>query len=279
MWVDAMVTNFIKGDAQRTYLKFTTTTVDGWRAIQGGDFRSINETIGSPAVTAVFGAVLWTAFQWVPPILAYRTTMGQRWSLSRRTRIWRRYAALDAIARAVIACADVRVASLAKLPGAVRHLAEQLSRVEDTILTLYRYSDQLPARSHRRNELKKHAHLVVSQLRSAEARIDSEGDAALTPLASLLMKIAGRFIEGRIGALLDEADFEAELTPVRDWEPLRLASAAVLIAGCAVGVSLLSVPEGVATYLIGGCGVAIIALLYGRRVHNLLGLLDTIRGV
>ncbi|MEU2272013.1 hypothetical protein ABZ568_37400 [Streptomyces olindensis] len=151
--------------------------------------------------------------------------------------------------------------------------------MEGTILTLYRYSDQVPARSHRRHELKAHARLVVSQLRNAESRIDSEGDAALTPLATLLMKIGSRFIEGRIGALLDEEDFEAELTPVRDWEPLRLAAAAVLIAGCAVGVSLLSLPEGVATYVIGGCGVAIIALLYGRRVHNLLGLLDTIRGV
>ncbi|MET8768298.1 hypothetical protein [Streptomyces sp. NPDC004658] len=126
--------------------------------------------------------------------------------------------------------------------------------------------------------MKKHAQLVVSQLRKAESRVDVEGDAALTPLASLLMKIGTRSMEGKIGALLDKEDFEADLNPVRDWEPLRLALAAVLIAGCAVGVSLLSLPEDVTPYVIGGCGVAILALLYGRRAHNLLGLIDAIRG-
>jgi hypothetical protein len=161
----------------------------------------------------------------------------------------------------------------------MRELATRMRRVEDDILSLYRYSDQLPARSHRRRALKRHAQLVVSQLRQAETRIDREGDAALAPLASLLVKISDRSIEGRLGALLDQDDFDAELTPAHDWEPFRLALSAVLVAGCAIGVGLLSLPNGIDTYVIGGCGVAILALLYGRRVHSLLGLLNTIRGV
>ncbi|MEU0948268.1 hypothetical protein ABZ379_37065 [Streptomyces canus] len=278
VWTDGMVSNFIQGNAQRIYLQFSQPTVNGWHSIESGRFRSINETLTSPTLKAIFFAAIWTAFQWLPPVLAYHTALGHRWSLSRKTRIWKRYGVLDSIARGVTACGDVMGASPARRPGAQRHLAKQISLIEDSILKIHRNSGQLPFRSHRRRELRKHAQLVVSQLRNAESRIDADGDVALTPLASLLMKIGTRAMEGRIGALLDKEDFEPDLRPVRDWEPLRLAAAAVLIAGCAVGVSLLSVPDDVTPYVIGGCGVAILALLYGRRAHNFLGLLDAIRG-
>jgi hypothetical protein len=277
-WIDAMITNYIKGDAQRIYMGFTTTTVHGWGAVEGGNFRSLNETIASPALKAVTGAALWTSFQWLPLILAYRTALGKRWSLSKKTRIYRHYSALNVLALAVISCAEVSRAGIAKRPEAMRQLAKNMRQVEDEILSLYRSSDQLPTRSHRKNTLKKHAQLVASQLRNAESRIDVEGNSALAPLASLLMKIGNRSIEGRLGALLDHEDFDTALEPVHDWEPLRLGISAVLLACCSIGVGLLSLPDGIDTYVIGGCGVAILAILYGRRVHSLLGVLNTIRG-
>ncbi|MDG9713434.1 hypothetical protein [Streptomyces sp. DH10] len=258
---------------------FTPAAIQGWDTVQSGHFRSLTETITSPVVRAIAGAAAWTAIQWIPPVIAYRTAMGQRGSLSKKMRTFRRYSALDGLAHAVTACAKVKRASLARRPDAMRELSKQMSRVEDGILSLHRYSDQLPVRSHRKRAVKKHAQLVVSQLRKAETRVDKEGDIALTPLACLLMKISNRSIEGRMGALLDEEDFDTELIPVRDWEPLRLAVSAVLVAGCAIGVGLLSLPNGIDTYVIGGCGVAILAILYGRRVHGLLGVLNTIRGV
>jgi hypothetical protein len=278
VWIDGMVSNFIQGNAQRIYLKFSQPTVRGWHLIESGHFRSINETLTSPTLKAILGAAIWTAFQWLPPVLAFHTALGHSWSLSKKTRLWRRYSVLDSIARGVTACADVMSASPAKRPGALRQLAKQIALIEDGILRLHRNSGQIPFRSHRRRELRKHAQLVVSQLRNTESQIDADGDAALTPLASFLMKIGTRTMEGRIGALLDQKDFSPDLRPVRDWEPLRLAVAAILISGCAVGVSLLSVPEDVTPYVIGGCGVTILALLYGRRVHSFLGLLDAIRG-
>ncbi|HET6359184.1 hypothetical protein [Streptomyces sp.] len=277
-WIDAIIMNYIKGDAQRTYIGFTPSTIQGWNRVQSGDFRSLNEAITSPVLRTVLEAASWTAIQLIPPVLAYRTAMGQRWSLSKKTRLFRRYSGLDGLAHAVTACAKVRRATVARRPDAMRELAKKMRGVEEDILSLHRYSDQLPARSHRKRALKKHAQLVVSQLRNAETHIDEEGNIALAPLACLLMKISNRSIEGRLGALLDEADFDTGLTPVHDWEPLRLAVSAVLLAGCAVGVGLLSLPDGIDTYVIGGCGVAILTLVFGRRVHSLLGLLNTIRG-
>ncbi|WP_225640650.1 hypothetical protein [Streptomyces werraensis] len=278
MWLDAIVTNYVKGDAQRIYLGFAGPTVAGWHATWSGESRSLTEALTSPALRAILGASGWTAVQWFPFYLAYRTALGKSWSLSKKTRIWRRYALPDAVVRAVIACADVKKSSFFKRPQAIHHLADQLATVERAVLQAHRSSGQVPFGSHGRQNLKGHAQTVVSQLRRMESRVHSEGDVALAPLASCLIKIGSRSIEGRVGCLLDEQDFETGLTPVRDWEPLRLAAAAVLIAGCAVGVSLLSLPDGVTTYVIGGCGVAIVALIYGRRVHNVLGLLDTIRG-
>ncbi|MEU6548546.1 hypothetical protein [Streptomyces sp. NPDC046859] len=145
-------------------------------------------------------------------------------------------------------------------------------------MRLHRTSGRLPVRSHRRQRLKGHAGLVVAALRRAEARIDSDGDAALAPLASLLATIAERVANGRIGALLDEQHFPEDLTPARDLEPLRLAAAAVLVAACAVGVALLPLPDGADAYVIGGCGIVILAVLYGRRVHQFLDVLDVLRG-
>ncbi|WP_406727851.1 hypothetical protein WJ438_29100 [Streptomyces sp. GD-15H] len=277
-WVDAVIMSYVNGDAQRRYMNFITTTIHGWDTLKIGHFRSFTEAIFSPVYTEASGAAAWTAFQWLPPIIAYRTASGQRWSLSKKTRIIHRYSVLDGLIYAVVACAEVQRASVTKRPEAMRKLAKKMSRVENDILSLHRSSDQLPVLSHRKRALKKHARLVASQLRNAESRIDVEGDAALAPLAILLMKIGDRFTEGRLGALLDEEDFDTGLEPVHDWEPLRLAISATLVAGCAIGVGLLSLPDGIGTYVIGGCGVVILTILYGRRVYNLLGVLNTIRG-
>ncbi|MEU9413281.1 hypothetical protein AB0E08_47385 [Streptomyces sp. NPDC048281] len=82
-----------------------------------------------------------------------------------------------------------------------------------------RPSQRLPVGSHRRRQLKRHAGLVVAALRQAEGRIDVEGAAVIPELARLLMKIADRYVQGHLGALLDNEELTG-LEAVRDWEAL-----------------------------------------------------------
>ncbi|WP_306334619.1 hypothetical protein [Streptomyces sp. KL118A] len=177
---------------------------------------------------------------------------------------------------AVSRCTETYCGGTRRAPSA-RALAGAIRVTSRTVTRMHRTSQRLPAHSHRRRQLKRHAGLVVAALRQAEARIDIEGTAAVPELARLLMKIADRYIQGRLGALLDEEELK-ELTPVRDWEPLRIAALAVLIAASAVAVSQVGVPEGARVSVIGACGVLASLLLFGRRVHRGLDLLTQIRG-
>ncbi|MGW1796880.1 hypothetical protein ACWCQN_12925 [Streptomyces sp. NPDC001984] len=117
----------------------------------------------------------------------------------------------------------------------------------------------------------------MAALRQAETRIDVD-PAALSELAAMAMTLADRATSGNIGALLDDTQIPEGLTPARDWEFLRLAAAAVLIAAAAVGTSLLDLPDGASTYVVGGCGVVVLTLLYGRRVRQFLDLLGVLGG-
>lgn len=277
-WFDAVVTNAIEGDARWVYSDLSESAAERWREIWGEGFESVNQTLLSPLLRAALISVIWSAVQVVPIVVAYRTAAGQRWSVSKKMRIWRRFAILACIAQAVAACADVAKAGPVGNPDALRRLSVRMARLEAEVLSLHRSTGALPLKSHRRRRLKNHYRLVVAQMRRAEARVDVEGVAALAPLASLMMKLGERFLVGRTGALLDAEDFDTGVAPVRDWESLRLISAALLIASCAVGVGLLSLPDHVTVYVIGACGVVILSLLYGRRVYDFLGLLSLMRG-
>ncbi|WP_345656593.1 hypothetical protein [Streptomyces siamensis] len=156
-------------------------------------------------------------------------------------------------------------------------MSRSLRAAERQIYALHKSSGYLTLRSHRRKQLKHHAGLVVAALRQAEARLDSDGDAALTTLAAALLKVAERAAVGRIGALLDD-EVSPELTPARDWEPFRLAVAAVLIAACAVALAFLHVPDAAQAYAVGACGVLVLTLIYGRRVQQFLDLLGSLGG-
>ncbi len=277
-WCDALIHEIATGDMRDTYSNFTNEPRRDWESVRGSHF---NDAIGSlvpPTILAIAIALFFTIFLLAPPFFAFETIMGLRWSLSRTTRMRRRYDVANCAARAISACAKAHATNWRNRPRTLLHLAEALRPVEAAIMRLRRTSGHLPARSHRNHQLRLHAGLVVAALRSAEARIDSEADAALIELAHLLVKISERATDGRIGALLDPENIDENLTPARDWEPFRLATAAILVAASGVGVGLLNLPEGADTYVIGGCGVAILTLLYGRRAHQFIDILSKIRG-
>ncbi|MGW3105756.1 hypothetical protein [Streptomyces sp. NPDC001100] len=264
------------GDIPNTYMGFTDTSLRHWEDIQNAHFDSA--TLVAPVFSAVAFAAIYSAILLAPLFFAFRTVTGLRWSLSKTTRTRRRCETTYNAAQAISACIEVRQASWKNRPRKMIHLAECLKQVEVSVMSLRRTSGYTPQRSHRNHQLKRHAGLVVAALRAAESLIDSDGIAALTRIAYLLTKIGERATEGRIGALLDPEDIDSNLTPARDWESLRLAAAAALVAACGVGVGLLDIPDGASAYVIGGCGVAILVLLYGRRAHQFLDLLNTIRG-
>ncbi|MEV5449987.1 hypothetical protein [Streptomyces sp. NPDC052535] len=276
VWLDALIMALRQGDVVGQLKIYAAPPLHGWERLGSED--SIIEHALSPLVNATVASVLFLSFWLVPPVLLAGAAAGRPWSWSTSTRLMKRFGSVHATAISVAACVRVRKASWAERPKELRRLSRATSRVEDRIMWLHRHSGHLPPRSHRKHLLKQHTGLVVAAIRRAEARVDSEGDEALEPLAALLITVGERIAEGRIGALLDADQIDADLTPARDWEPLRLAVAAALVAGCAVGVGLLSLPDGVDVYVIGGCSIVILAMLYGRRVHQVLDVISVIRG-
>jgi hypothetical protein len=179
----------------------------------------------SAAAAVPFLVCALSAFTIGPLILALGTLLSRPWGVAAVARAYKRFHPIDVIAFGIQDCAEAYRAPWRHWPRQQRKLARSLKRTEDQVMRLHRSSGHLLARSHRRRALKGHAGLVVSALRHAEARLDTDGKEALPDLASMLMTIAHRIAEGRVGALLDDAQL-AGLKPARDWEPFRLAAAA-----------------------------------------------------
>ncbi|MDX3260845.1 hypothetical protein PV336_16635 [Streptomyces sp. MI02-2A] len=191
--------------------------------------------------------------------------------------IKRRYDLPVCVLHAVRACGDARKASVESRPLRLRFVASNVNEVSKAIRRAYRTRGTLAAFSHRRRLMKKHAGVVVAALRAAEARLDSDPNQALHDLGVLILKIAERYVDGRIGQLLDEDEL-ADLQPAPDREPLRLILSAVLFGAGATGIVLAPVPEAAQTYLVGACGLLVLSLIYGRGASKALGLLAALRG-
>ncbi|MEV6105732.1 hypothetical protein AB0M28_13595 [Streptomyces sp. NPDC051940] len=278
LWTVTLVDTFAQDSSMLTELDdaLIPPVADYWRLIESGDSSSselVQRTILGVAVIAV------VVFLFLGPLaIGLAVLNGWWWSPSRSSKIVRRCAPVNRVVRAVSQCADARRASWKNRPKELRALARRIELAEGAIMAFHRSSGHVPWRSHRRHVLVRHEGLVVAQLRHVESRIDSEGVQAIADVARLLMKIADRMAVGKAGALLDPEDIAPDLEPARDREPLRLAIAAVAIAAIAVGVSLLPLPDGAHVYVIGGCAVVGLVLVYGRRARNLLDLIATVRG-
>ncbi|WP_158745114.1 hypothetical protein [Streptomyces sp. NRRL S-1448] len=163
----------------------------------------------------------------------------------------------------------------------LRDLDRGLRDVEDAILRSHRYAGTIPRNSVRRAATRSHAALVAGALRAEVLKIDAEPDDALPRLGAILVTIAERSAEGRIGALLPEAAL-AEATPVSATRTALRESAhvaVVIIAAmtAAVGASSvlpsLGVNHDLRPWLIVGCSVLAAILVGGwHRVGRLLEL-------
>lgn len=160
----------------------------------------------------------------------------------------------------------------------LRNLAIALEIACTCILRIPGSSRSLPYRSHRKAGLRRHSKLVIAALQQAERKLDTDRDQALKEIADLMLTICERYVDGRIGALLDESQLSG-LEPVASREWLRLLMAVVLTVSCAWGIALLGLPSSAVPYVMGGVGLLCFTAVFGQRSGRSLDLLDSVRGV
>ncbi|MGW1047140.1 hypothetical protein [Streptomyces sp. NPDC002547] len=189
----------------------------------------------------------------------------------------RRYALVVEIAGAISTCADAYTAGGERKAVALRRVSRRTGAVTRALGAAHRQRKSVPRYSHRRKALKAHERRVAAALRRAEARLDVEPQAALRELVDLLLTIAERYCEGRVGALLDDAQLDGvEAGTDLDW--LRFAVTAVLVGGSAIAVSQLGLPDGAEPYVTVCAGLVCIAVVWRQRVQRGLDLLSVVFG-
>ncbi|MFB6935248.1 hypothetical protein [Streptomyces chartreusis] len=159
----------------------------------------------------------------------------------------------------------------------LRQLALSMQYVRQELRRAHRSRGTLPYRGNRRREVRAHVRRVVKCLEEAEKQVDVEGDDALAKLIDLLSRIANQYADGRLGALLEEKSLTSYQAG-RDWEALRLASLAIVIAIGAACTGFLALSDPVTVVLIFSVGVVGVTLLYRKNLKHGLGILELWRG-
>ncbi|MEU6102754.1 hypothetical protein [Streptomyces flaveolus] len=182
---------------------------------------------------------------------------------------WPAAAALDAVR----CCGAVFKTIGPERTDGLRQLALSMSGVRGALRRAHRSRGTLPLRGDRRREARAHIRRVVQCLNDAEKQIDVKGDQALPLLVEHLSRIADQYADGRLGALLDE-DSLRDYQAGRDWEALRLAGLAVVIAIGAAAAGFLALSDPVTVVLICSVGVLGVALLYRKNLTRGLKFLE-----
>ncbi|WAC97735.1 hypothetical protein [Streptomyces sp. NA13] len=177
-------------------------------------------------------------------------------------------------AEAVVACGEAYGAGNGgRGAQRMRSVGAAVRDVEAAVWAARRTRGVTPGRRwHRRKALHRHAGQVVARLRVAEERLDVDPAEALRELGGLLVTVAERYSDGRVGALLDEAEL-TDVTPARDREVLRLVAVAGLTAVGAALLSMSGLPEGAMGPAIAAVGLCAVALVYRRRALRMLEIL------
>ncbi|MCX4792631.1 hypothetical protein OG369_43430 [Streptomyces sp. NBC_01221] len=178
-----------------------------------------------------------------------------------------------AVLGAVRWCGSVYGAAGPERTDGLWYIAVSMAGVRRELRRAHRVRGTLPYRGGRRKAVRAHVRRVVKCLNAAEARIDVEGDQALIELVVLLGQVADRYAEGRLGALVD-AEKLTRYQAGRDWEALRLALLAVVVAAGAAGAGFLALSEPVTVVLIASVGVLGVALLYRKNLPQGIRLLE-----
>ncbi|MFH9588097.1 hypothetical protein ACH4LS_23565 [Streptomyces luteogriseus] len=168
---------------------------------------------------------------------------------------------------AIWACAEAHQATGEAKVAKLVAVSDALKDVANAVVRAHRTRGTVPLRSHRRVVLQQHARLVVSKLQETERKLDTDPGPALRELGELLLTIATRYAEGRIGCLLDDESLK-DVQPVRyrTGDALRAAVAVVLTVATVFAVASLDLPQAIEGYVIAGSGVAVLIMVYGPQV-------------
>ncbi|GAA2530249.1 hypothetical protein GCM10010398_14040 [Streptomyces fimbriatus] len=178
-------------------------------------------------------------------------------------------------------CADVieSCAEAHRRGGDRRHealleVSRDLRRLEGDVLTAYRRRGSVASFSPPNAKLRRHAGQVVAKLRTVEEKMHGDHTQnALEELAGLVATIAEQYTSNKVATLLPVGSV-ADLEPVRDREPILVGVTVVVIAGGAVAVSLLNLPDIASGAVIVAMAVLVLLVLFGRRWHRYLPIID-----
>lgn len=130
--------------------------------------------------------------------------------------------------------------------------------------------------SHQRKHLKTHAAQVVGALRAAEARQDSDPGQALQDMAIMLVTIAERYSQGRLGRLLNDEWLNADASPM-PHESLRLLGLGAGVVLAMTTASLAGVPSEALGPLLGVLAVLGASVFLRGRVTSPADFVDILR--
>lgn len=223
----------------------------------------------------VGGMALTALTKWPASQTGLHTASG---SLSLRTLYAaRRYALVMEIARALVACAEAHGSGGERLAPRLRKVSRRLGAVTRALGTAHSQRGSIPLLSHRRRALKAHQRQVIAALHECETRLDSDPRPALEDLGERLLTVADRYCQGRVGALLDEAQLQG-VTAGRDREWVRIVIWAVLTAGGVVGVSFAGLSDGAEPIVMTLVGVFAGAVVFRRNVLRFFDLISLVGG-
>ncbi|MYT82177.1 hypothetical protein YW3DRAFT_03669 [Streptomyces sp. MnatMP-M77] len=128
---------------------------------------------------------------------------------------------------------------------------------------------------HRKNAIKHHIEHVAGALREAEMEQDRNLSDAQIKMGRLLIKIAERYSQGRLCALLDESDMTG-VQPVKRRNLLHFSIVSVFSLTCITAATYLNAPAPVINLLVPIVTIVSIALVYRGSTPGPAQLVDTI---
>ncbi|MFC9113374.1 hypothetical protein ACFTWN_08545 [Streptomyces sp. NPDC057092] len=246
---------------------------DAWAStVSGGSIEFALTTLF--LILLVIGAL--AAFADLGKSLFVVTTALRR-SYTRR-RILTQYQLVGSLLVGVIYAARVQHLPRDRKAHGVRDLSNHLKSVYRDLGRLVISHGSVPIRSHRKSVLKEHHARVVAAIQKVEAKVDVDVVGGSRELAEILLHVANRYADGKVGELLP-AEVLDDVHPVRNWEPVKMIATAVLLGGLTVAAVLMKIPEAALTPVVGVAGILAVSLVYGRNARSGLDILDSVRGI
>ncbi|MEV7948480.1 hypothetical protein AB0O74_16110 [Streptomyces rubiginosohelvolus] len=177
----------------------------------------------------------------------------------------------------VVWCSNVGRGSYREREMAVRQV-DAYARLLGRALMRVSNDNNLSVTSQRRKAANRHGRLVAALLRQKIQAIDTNPVGISLEIAGISTLLCENYSRARLGALVD-SEYLTDVTPAKDHEWARLALAATLTTGAAIGIGFAGLPDAVAPIALGSIALLIFTGALGGSSPRALELLDSMRGV